>query len=116
MSLAEVVAAGTVTETTVKNFSFSGEILSETVRLYALLPRGKQIHSMCKHSTEEQTRTLLDTINRSQQIRAQGIEMKYEYLKNFCNLVGHMVENLPEDFEPTVLTQIQAVNFIEGAI
>ena len=74
-----------------KNFSMTGGILMVVSRLYAELDRGHQIHSMCHHSVEMQSINLLEQVNLSQQILANGtssVHMKPEYLR----LIGCIFE------------------------
>ena len=87
-------------------------------RLYAELDRGYQIHSMCHHSVEVQSKNLLEQVNLSQQILANGtssVYMKPDYLRRLCNLFGTMADSLPDNFNPASMTSTDITNFISGA-
>ena len=101
-----------------KNFSMTGGILMVVSRLYAELDRGHQIHSMCHHSVEMQSKSLLEQVNLSQQILANGtspVHMKPDYLRRLCNLFGTMADSLPDNFNPASMTSTDITNFNSGA-
>ena len=86
----------------------------EFARLYALLPRGRQLHSICSHARADTEEDFLLQLNESQQVEAQGVPMKLTYLSALSKSVREMVESLPDNFDPRSMSAVEIQQFVVG--
>ena len=86
----------------------------EFARLYALLPRGRQLHSMCSHARAEAEEDFLRQLNESQQVTAHGVPMKLAYLYTLSKNVRDMVESLTDNFDPRSMSVAEIEKFVVG--